>query len=183
MKRMTTKEVLVESFMELSGKKDVNKITIHDIVENCQLSSATFYRYFKDKNDLIAWEYARNFDERFNAVDGSDDTWADYILETVKYSWENRKYLRNLLDNTNGYQSYFNYVTERTLAMYKKYLINEFGKNAVSSDTEIYLRHSVYGSVHLVCAWIVGEFDATPEHLTELICNCVIDPLKAFSKK
>ena len=183
MKRKTTKEVLVESFMELSETKDVNRITIADIVKNCQLSPATFYRYFKDKYDLIAWEYARNFDERFQAVDGSQYTWKDYILETIRYSWENRKYLKNLLDNTKGYQSYIQHVTERTLHMYRDYLIYEFGEDAVDGDTELYLRQSVYGTVLLVCAWIMEEFEATPEHLSEVIENCVSDPLKGFLTK
>ncbi|MBR1628833.1 MAG: TetR/AcrR family transcriptional regulator C-terminal domain-containing protein [Lachnospiraceae bacterium] len=182
MKRKTTKEILVESFIELSKKKEVNRITIEDIVNNCQLSPATFYRYFKDKYDLIAWEYARNFDERFHAVDGQKYTWRDYVLETVRYSWENRIYLQNLLNNTKGYQSYIKHVTECTLAMYRDHFIRKFGENSMDGDMEIYLRHSVYGSVHLACAWVVGEFEATPEHLTELICNCVIDPLKVFMK-
>ena len=57
MKLKTTKEVLVESFMELSQKKDVDKITIKEIVGNCGLSPATFYRQFSDKYDLIAWAF------------------------------------------------------------------------------------------------------------------------------
>ena len=41
----------------LSGnrtKKSIDKITVKDITENCGYSSATFYRHFKDKYDLIA---------------------------------------------------------------------------------------------------------------------------------
>lgn len=181
MKRKTTKEILAESFMEISQRKDVNKITIQEIVDNCQLSPATFYRHFSDKYDLIAWEYARNFDERFSVVDDANYTWADYTLETIRYSWENKEYLKNLLDNTKGYQSYFHHVTDRTFAIYSDYIVRKFGEKAMTDDMKIYLRYSVYGSVQLVCAWIMGEFEATPEHLTELISNCVIEPLKVFA--
>ncbi len=44
MKRKTSKDILAESF--------------RDIADNCGYSSATFYRQFKDKYDLIAWDYA-----------------------------------------------------------------------------------------------------------------------------
>ena len=54
MKRKTTKEILAESFMELMTTKPVSKITIIDIVENCGMTKPTFYRYFKDKYDLMA---------------------------------------------------------------------------------------------------------------------------------
>ncbi len=42
MKRKSTKELLAESFRELAEKKPVDKITIHEIVDNCDYSMATF---------------------------------------------------------------------------------------------------------------------------------------------
>lgn len=180
-KRKTTKELLVESFMELSASRDVSKITIQEIAHNCGLSPATFYRHFSDKYDLIAWEYTRNFDERFRGIDDKSYTWADYTLETVQYSWRNRNYLLNLLNNTKGYQSYFRYVTEQTFKNYLDYLSQKVGKEALTEDVKLYLRFSVYGSVQLVCSWVMGEFEATPEHLTDILCNCVIDPLKSLT--
>jgi DNA-binding transcriptional ArsR family regulator len=41
MKRITTKELLASSFLELSEKKFINKITIANIVENCELTQPT----------------------------------------------------------------------------------------------------------------------------------------------
>ena len=49
MKRKTAKEILAESFQELAAGKN--------ITDNCGNSPATFYRQFKDKYDLIAWEF------------------------------------------------------------------------------------------------------------------------------
>ena len=54
MKRKTTKEILAESFRELAENRPVNKITIQEIVDNCDFSPETFYRHFRDKYDLIA---------------------------------------------------------------------------------------------------------------------------------
>ena len=59
MKRKTAKEILAASFQELAEVKSIDKITIRDIVDNCGYSSATFYRNFRDKYDLIAWEHTR----------------------------------------------------------------------------------------------------------------------------
>ena len=60
MKRKTAKEILDESFKELAQTKKIDKITVKDITENCGYSSATFYRQFKDKYDLIAWSYTQD---------------------------------------------------------------------------------------------------------------------------
>ncbi|MBQ4417411.1 MAG: TetR family transcriptional regulator, partial [Butyrivibrio sp.] len=40
--------------------REIDRITIRQITDNCDYSPATFYRHFKDKYDLIAWDYAQN---------------------------------------------------------------------------------------------------------------------------
>ena len=59
MKRKTAREILAESFRELALSKPVDKITVPNIIENCGYSKTTFYRLFKDKYDLMAWDYAQ----------------------------------------------------------------------------------------------------------------------------
>ena len=46
-RRKTTKEIFGESIHELAEKKPLDKITVREIVENCGLSSATFYHHFQ----------------------------------------------------------------------------------------------------------------------------------------
>ena len=72
MKRKTTKEILAESFRELAEGKSVDKITVQEIVNNCDYSTATFYRHFKDKYDLIAWDYARKTAAIMGRINGKD---------------------------------------------------------------------------------------------------------------
>jgi AcrR family transcriptional regulator len=60
MKRQSAKELLAASFRELAEKKAIDKITVREIAENCGYSPATFYRQFRDKYDLIAWDYTRD---------------------------------------------------------------------------------------------------------------------------
>ena len=68
MKRKTAKEILADSFRELAKQNAVDKITVTDIAENCDYSPSTFYRQFKDKYDLIAWDYMRSMEEMLDRV-------------------------------------------------------------------------------------------------------------------
>ena len=43
----------MESFIELSGKKDFKDITIKDITTEAMINRATFYYHFEDKYDLL----------------------------------------------------------------------------------------------------------------------------------
>ena len=46
MKRKRTKELLADSLRELAKGKNVDKITIKEITDNCGYAPATFYRHF-----------------------------------------------------------------------------------------------------------------------------------------
>ena len=100
MKRKTAKEILVESFRELAEKKPADKITVQEIAANCGYSPATFYRHFRDKYDLIAWEYARDVAEIMSRIDGVGYTWRQTLFDGAEYYWQNRTYLKNLFQHT-----------------------------------------------------------------------------------
>ena len=48
-----TKAVIQESFRQLLGKRPLDKITVRDIVEDCDLSRNTFYYHYTDIYDLF----------------------------------------------------------------------------------------------------------------------------------
>lgn len=58
------------------------RITVRDIIQNCELSSTTFYKHFRDKYDLIEWIYhkdSRAFIDRISDT----YTWKDAALDTL----------------------------------------------------------------------------------------------------
>ena len=112
MRRKTAKELLAESFFELSKSKNVDKITVQDIVENCGYSPATFYRNFKDKYDLIAWEYTRGVATIMEQINDRDYVWKQTLTDGARYFWEGRDYLSNLFQHTNGHDSFVQYMVE-----------------------------------------------------------------------
>ena len=81
MKRKTAREILAESFRELAGSKPVDKITVPNIVENCGYSKTTFYRLFKDKYDLMAWDYTTRHQEIMVQTEKADYEWKTTLLE------------------------------------------------------------------------------------------------------
>ena len=100
MKRKTTKEILAGSFQELAQDKPVDKITIQDITDNCDYSPATFYRYFHDKYDLIAWDYVHKISAIMDKVGINEYQWKDTLKEGMDYFFKNKKYIQNLLKHT-----------------------------------------------------------------------------------
>ena len=50
--RKTSRDLLVESLFELSLQRPIERITVKEVVENCHLSKATFYKHFSSIMDL-----------------------------------------------------------------------------------------------------------------------------------
>ena len=94
MKRKTAKEILAESFRELAEKKPVDRITVPEIVENCGYSKTTFYREFKDKYDLMAWDYTRRQKVIMDQTASPDYEWKTKLLEGAYLFYEQRDYLK-----------------------------------------------------------------------------------------
>lgn len=48
-----TRTAIVKAFAELAADKTVDKITVKDITDRCQLSRNTFYYHFQDVYDVL----------------------------------------------------------------------------------------------------------------------------------
>ncbi|MBD5560676.1 MAG: TetR family transcriptional regulator [Clostridia bacterium] len=73
-RKSTPKEIFAASFKDIARSRSVSKITVQDIVSNCEYSAATFYREFHDKYDLIAWDYAQDVDRIMSQIGHGGDT-------------------------------------------------------------------------------------------------------------
>lgn len=50
---LRTRKLIMDSFIDLSDKKDFTDITIKDITTEAMINRATFYNHFEDKYDLL----------------------------------------------------------------------------------------------------------------------------------
>ena len=55
--RLSTKELIAASFMELAAQKPIDKITVREVAANCAITTVTFYNHFRDKYELLVWIY------------------------------------------------------------------------------------------------------------------------------
>lgn len=56
------KEVLAETAVRLLLENKVKKLTVKDIVDECQLSRQAFYYHFRDIPDLLRWYLVRDIE-------------------------------------------------------------------------------------------------------------------------
>lgn len=179
MKRKTAKEILAESFRELAEHKPIDKITIQDITDNCGYSPATFYRNFKDKYDLIAWEHTRGVAGIMDKI-GDSYTWRQTLLDGAEWFYSEREYLANLFQHTSGHDSFVRYMTEINCGALKKQILASGTKETLSPQEELYVRIYCMGTVCLTCEWILGMHGATAREIADVYVNSLPAPLHRY---
>lgn len=180
MKRKTAKEILAESFRELAGSKPVDKITVPNIIENCGYSKTTFYRLFKDKYDLMAWDYTQRIQAIVVQTENEDYEWKQILLEGALLFYEQRDYLKNLLLHTKGYESFSRYMKQLHFKSMIKCVLDASGLEELDVKTEMYVRTYCQGTVDLSCDWIMGKYQVTPEELALVFEDCLPQPLRKY---
>ncbi len=180
MKRKTTKELLAESFWELAEKKPIDKITVSDIIGNCGYSTATFYRHFKDKYDLIVWAYTQSVSQTMDQIGKDGYPWNQTLLEGAKKFDDNREVFANLLLHTSGHDAFISQMTEINYQALRAQILKSADKKNLDEQTDMYVRMYCMGTVCLTCDWILKRYHATAAEMAEVYENCLPQPLRPY---
>lgn len=178
-RRKTTQEILAESFRELSEQKPVDKITIREITDNCGYSPATFYRHFKDKYDMIAWDHTRSVAAIMSRI-GGNFTWENTLLAGAQWFQREQSYLANLFLHTSGQDAFILYMTEISYEALRKYVQDGLHDRGLDRKLDMYIRIYCLGTVNLICEWVLGRYRVPPETLAEICQNAVPAPLAPY---
>lgn len=85
----TTRQLIIDSAIEMFQKKGYSKTTLEDIVRNIGMTRGAFYWNFKDKSDILALleeQYKEYYLDlyRFEALTSAFDTLRNMLLRNIK---------------------------------------------------------------------------------------------------
>ena len=162
----TTKRALAVSLKNLLLKKPLDKITIVDITQDCEVNRQTFYYHFKDIYDLIEWMC---IDEAAKALDGKKtyDTWQQGFLQIFDAVLDNKPFIMNVYHSVSReqverylykvtYQLLINVVEEKASDM----CVRAEDKNFIADFYK-------YAFVGLLLDWIRNGMKEKPDLIVE----------------
>lgn len=130
---LTTKKALADSLKELMKYEALDKISIGEICERCNLHRKSFYYHFEDKYDLVNWI----FDSEFLAP-ASAKTYTkkwDRIEDLCRYLYENKSFYKKALKVTD-HSSFTNHLKSIMQPLIKMRL-DEVMKDKGPSDFQL----------------------------------------------
>ncbi len=168
-----TKKALATSLKKLLSKKELSKITISNITNDCGVNRQTFYYHFKDVYDLLEWIY---LNEVIQSMDGKDtyDTWQQGFLSIFEYILDNKEFVKNTY-NSISREFFLKFIYNQTKGLLMN-IIEEKSKklNVKEEDKEFIANFYKYGFVGIVQDWIESGMKENPNNIIDKL-NSIID--------
>ncbi len=96
-----TKKAIVASFLKICAVKSPDKITVRDIVDDCEINRNTFYYYFQDIYALIE-EVLFIWNREFTESCLTDETPEVGLQSVMEWALEHKKAVMNLYRALDG---------------------------------------------------------------------------------
>ena len=140
---------IAESLIKLSKEKNIDKITVKDLVEDCGISRQAFYYHFQDILDVIEWSSEQAFQnllERSLKTEDPEAVLRDFIVA----SEDANAFLRKLLHSQRREQ--VERLVVRSVRAYLKEMMVRKGPrpSLPYEDMEVALSFCTYGIVGLL---------------------------------
>lgn len=161
---LITKKAIAKSIKELMKKKNLQKISVADIVQNCGINRQTFYYHFKDKYDLVNWIFYSEVVASVTQEKKYGD-WSEAMLDVLNVMKEEQDFYTGAL-NLTGQNAFQDYFFEVTRALVKE-IIDTLaeGGGMEEKDRNFIAEFYTYGLVGTVVEWARGGMKEPPREL------------------
>ena len=155
---------LANAMKELLVHTPVDKITVKQIVDQCNVTRPTFYRHFQDKYDLINWYF---------------DVLAQMSFKQMGISLTLREGLLKKFEFIKGegqfFAAAFSIESQNCLMEYDYQCIYQFycdiihkqGVDKIPEELEFLLRMYCRGSIAMTVEWATTGMKMSPEQLAD----------------
>ena len=95
------KEQMAASLKKLMTRKNLGRITIQELADDCGINRYTFYYHFQDIYDLLSWTFRQDFEKLF-ADRSQYPTLEAWIQNLIRYLKENAAVCKSALSSMGG---------------------------------------------------------------------------------
>ncbi|WP_077612507.1 TetR/AcrR family transcriptional regulator C-terminal domain-containing protein [Clostridium sp. Marseille-P2415] len=142
---MNTKEILITGMFNLMKEQSFDNITIQMILNECNVSRSTFYRYYRDKYDIMNDCYQYEADGLLKMVDSIG--WEAVLTKIFSFEKENLSFFYQA-SKIDGKNSFWDFLYDYSYKFYSRNLdlSDEYNKIA--------LTQTIAGEIQVVKDWI-----------------------------
>ncbi|MDD3253343.1 MAG: TetR/AcrR family transcriptional regulator C-terminal domain-containing protein [Lachnospiraceae bacterium] len=175
-----TRYKLAAAMKECMKTTPVDKITVKDIVEGCDLTRQTFYRNFKDKYDLINWYFDKLVLQSFEQI-GMGNTVGESLAQKFEFIQAEQAFFTEAF-RSDDYNSVKEHDFELILQFYKD-LIARKTSRPMGEELDFLLEMYCRGSVYMTEKWILNGMKDSPKRMSDKLVEAMPPKLaKVFAE-
>ena len=175
-----TKKVLAYALKNLMETRPLNKITVGDICEACDMNRKSFYYHFQDKYDLINWYFDKILLESFEHM-GEGRTVYESLVNKFEYIQMEQLFFRAAFKNDQQ-NCLRDHDFELIQEFYTKQIESRTGRK-ISTELQFELEMYCLGSVYMTVQWVLGYRKCTPEELAHALTESMPVRLREVFQK
>ena len=163
-----TQNLIIETFLRLLEKKDLQKITIKELAALCEINRNTFYYHFKDLYDLLETVFRIQAQEVKEACI-KHMPWQENMLRSMSFALEHKEALYHLYESPRRdlLESYlYNVIGE----VMERYIMEQAeGMEIENKDLLLIVDFYKYALVGILLEWIRGGMQDDPRCILEKV--------------
>lgn len=167
-----TKEKFSEVLLDLMEEKNIDEITITEIVKRADFNRGTFYAHYKKKEDLLEEIVEEMFEKlteairkpyaNLSVVDFNEMPSSSIIL--FDHFLENKRFYKLMLNPLTTYNFHAKMIKEldRLFREEFEFLITETAPNI---DIPLFITYRIYGIIGMIQEWIESDFKDSSSYM------------------
>ena len=168
-----TERDIILAFNRLIARTDIEKITTKKIADEAGVGRATFYRYFRDKYDVLNRNYKELLDDCLRRVDNYRD------LFVLLYSFAREEWVTfRRAFATTGVNSFENYVFVYSRSVVEQITAQNREGRGLTDEEEMQLDVVCYGISYMYKKWTMGQYPLDPSAAADAHYGIMPESLK-----
>lgn len=167
------KKSLAHALKKKIKEKELSKITIQELTDECGLKRQTFYYHFSDIYDLVKWLYTNELIEEIK-VDNNYDSWQkcySYIFEYVK---KNQQLIFKTY-NSIAREYFLSFLNKQTNLFITKVIDEKINDKHIEENNKLFLSN-FYKNVLIGCIRDWVEQGMTDDYKNLIVkIECILD--------
>lgn len=171
----TTKHHIWKSFHTLMSTTPFDKITVEMIIRESGVSKSTFYRYFKDKYDVLNYNSMEIAEQLINRK--VCRSWKEFLENMFLAIWQNLDYFRKAF-RSSGQNAHSGFLFFYSFHIVESCYLQHTRTKALSIHDRYVISHYCHGCVGILQDWLNEPDIMTPEQIAGIFYESMPDYLK-----
>lgn len=165
-----TKYIFAGAIKDLIKVQPLDKIAVTDIVTRSGMTRQTFYRYFKDKYDLVNWYFEKLVLKSFRQM-GNGCSLQEALQLKFAFIKSEHAFFKEAF-KSNDYNNLINYDFNCIYEFYKG-IIEKNTNHSVTEDIDFLLKMYCKGSIDMTVDWVIGDMPLEIDAIVTLLIDAI----------